>query len=295
MLSGINVTVPTITKLLVSFEKWDFPEYNIKQEIWRNYLIQFINLTIFVLLSYDGFYDISLLNEFLGTSFPSEYDFSQSTTCVYDTAGIALFQVIISELFVLFFAQSAKAIFNKVFKGMLLKKEWKQDRGDFLSDFVIWMLYNKSVMWLTILEMPYFVLIAPFIDYLSFSWIYYVLKNFYRKGNAASDDVGLFLMIIMLCSFFYFQLLLTPWVIQPRYHGCGPILNNQSGWDPILHYITTHEVAKWIYELLTFFPLLWITSILALNLGFIQGNFSSITKEYSKDKIIEFKEQVKDN
>ena len=26
---------------------------------------------------------------------------------------------------------------------MLLKKEWKQDRGDFLSDFVIWMLYNK--------------------------------------------------------------------------------------------------------------------------------------------------------
>ena len=119
MLSGINIIVPTITKLLVSFEKWDFPEYNIKQEIWRNGLIQFINLTIFVLLSYDGFYDISKLNELFGTSFPSEYDFSQSTICVYDTAGIALFQVIVSELFVLFFAQSAKAAFNKVFKGIL--------------------------------------------------------------------------------------------------------------------------------------------------------------------------------
>ena len=102
MLSGINIVVPTITKVLVTLEHWDFPEYNIKQEIWRNGLIQFINLTIFVLLSYDGFYDISLLNEFFGTSFPSEYDFSKSTICVYDTAGIALFQVIVSELFVLF-------------------------------------------------------------------------------------------------------------------------------------------------------------------------------------------------
>jgi hypothetical protein len=73
VLSTINVLVPEITKILVrSVEAWDYEEYRIKQEIWRNFCIKFINLTIFVVVSYDGFYNISFVNKFLGTNFPSD-------------------------------------------------------------------------------------------------------------------------------------------------------------------------------------------------------------------------------
>ena len=45
VLSTINVLVPEITKILMrNVEAWDYEEYRIKQEIWRNFCIKFINL-----------------------------------------------------------------------------------------------------------------------------------------------------------------------------------------------------------------------------------------------------------
>ena len=104
------------------------------------------------------------------------------------------------------------------------------------------MLYNKAVMWIIILEMPYFVLFAPIVDYFSFQWIYFVLKNFYAPGSNAASDIGLFLMFMMLCTFFYFQLLVTPWLMSARYHGCGPIPNGERGWGPARKYIADHHI-----------------------------------------------------
>lgn len=172
-LSTINVLVPEITKILVrSVEAWDFEEYRIKQEIWRNFSIKFINLTIFVVVSFDGFYDISFLNETLGTQFASGTGRGQGKDqgeCKYDKVAVALFQLVITELAVLVVAQIGAAAFNRVFRGMILRKpEWRHERAKYLSNFVIWMLYNKAVMWLLILEMPYFVLFAPIVDYVSF-------------------------------------------------------------------------------------------------------------------------------
>jgi len=69
IISVLNFTLPTLTKMMVAFEQWDFPEQNIKNEIWRNYIQKFINLTVFTLLSYEGLYDIHFFDDFLGTSF----------------------------------------------------------------------------------------------------------------------------------------------------------------------------------------------------------------------------------
>ena len=173
VLSTINVLVPEITKILVrSVEAWDFEEYRIEQEIIRNFSIKFINLTIFVVVSFDGFYDISFLNNVLGTSFASgtgQGSKVDGDTCKYDKVAVALFQLVITELGVLVVAQIGAAGWNRVFRGLVLRKEeWRHERAKYLSNFVIWMLYNKAVMWLLILELPYFVLFAPIVDYLSF-------------------------------------------------------------------------------------------------------------------------------
>ena len=82
---------------------------------------------------------------------------------------MALVQLVITELGVLVVAQLGSAAWGRVFKGFILRRaEWKNERAKYLSNFVIWMLYNKAVMWIIILEMPYFVLFAPIVDYISF-------------------------------------------------------------------------------------------------------------------------------
>ena len=59
---------------MVKFEKWDFPDQMIRQEIWRSYVQKFISLTIFVLLSYDGLFDFTFLDSFLGTDFQGKVE-----------------------------------------------------------------------------------------------------------------------------------------------------------------------------------------------------------------------------
>ena len=69
IVTSINIFVPTIIKILVEFENWDFPETNIQQKIWRIYILKFMNLAIYTLLSYDGLYNIEFFNHLFGTSF----------------------------------------------------------------------------------------------------------------------------------------------------------------------------------------------------------------------------------
>mmetsp|Transcript_5649 Transcript_5649/g.8934 ORF Transcript_5649/g.8934 Transcript_5649/m.8934 type:complete len:153 (+) Transcript_5649:1201-1659(+) len=65
LISVFNIIIPTVTKILVGLEKWDFPEQVIKQEVWRSYVQKFINLTIYILIVYRGLLiDISYFNNF---------------------------------------------------------------------------------------------------------------------------------------------------------------------------------------------------------------------------------------
>ena len=46
ILSLFNAAIPNFTKLVVTFEKWDFPETRNKNEIWRNFFVQLTTLMI---------------------------------------------------------------------------------------------------------------------------------------------------------------------------------------------------------------------------------------------------------
>lgn len=109
------------------------------------------------------------------------------------------------------------------------------------------MLYNKAVHWLTILSIPYFVLVIPLLDYISFQMIYLIMKYLYRKGSSASKDIGFFLMVMMNCTQFYCMVIVSLWFIIPKEHGCGPIADGMSGWDPVDREIQKYPLVNVLY------------------------------------------------
>lgn len=75
-------------------------------------------------------------------------------------------------------------------KCFLRRKNWKEDVDSSLSDFSIWLVYNKAVHWLILLYNPFFVLVVPIIDYLAFIYIEFSVNNFYRKAPKPISDIG---------------------------------------------------------------------------------------------------------
>lgn len=172
------------------------------------------------------------------------------------------------------------------FKGLIMGKEWGSPRTQYLSDFSIWMFYNKAVHWLTILPIPYFVAIIPLIDYLGFLITYLIMKNFYSKPTSASSDISSFLMILMNVTQFYCMVIQSLWFIGRKNHGCGPIPDGMSGWDPIERHIqeSAHFVTRRIYSIVTLFPFLWLVVAYVTTLGFLKGNEAKILQSYEQDK-----------
>mmetsp|Transcript_5649 Transcript_5649/g.8933 ORF Transcript_5649/g.8933 Transcript_5649/m.8933 type:complete len:157 (+) Transcript_5649:1846-2316(+) len=150
------------------------------------------------------------------------------------------------------------------------------------------MLYNKAVHWLTILSVPYFVLVIPIFDYIAFQMIYIILKYFYYRGSAASKDIGYFIMVMMNCTQFYCLIVVSLWFIMPRQHGCGPIADGMSGWDPVEVEIRKRPWLDSCYSVITLFPILWLILCYVLLVGFLQGNKGDVLEQYSKDKSEEY-------
>ena len=90
-----------------------------------------------------------------------------------------------------------------VLRGCAGRPEYRSSSQTVLPDFVIWMLYNKALHWLTFLYVPYFALITPILDYFSFRGFYFAFRKFYSAGDSASSDIGFFLMIMMNLTLLY--------------------------------------------------------------------------------------------
>lgn len=199
MISAFNSLIPAFTKLIVLLERYDFPETTTQQEIWRNYIAKMLSLFIFVLVSYKGVIDLSLFDEMLGTNFKR---FNVATDeCKYDGAGVAFLSLAITEIGTLVVVETGLAFARRVFFQRILGHAlWQEVITKKLSDFCIWILYNKAVHWLILLNMPYFVLVNPLIDYLSFIFLHFIIRTFYQK-SPKSSDIGFFLIILMNVTF----------------------------------------------------------------------------------------------
>jgi hypothetical protein len=151
------------------------------------------------------------------------------------------------------------------------------------------MLYNKAVHWLTIKEIPYFILVIPILDFVSFLLLYFIISSFYSVATSASKDIGYFLMVMMNVTFFYCQVIISEWFFVPSAHGCGPIPDNVRAWDPMVEEIKReHPILSVIYTLFTFFPLLWTILANIVLLGLFAGNKAEILEQYANDKKLDY-------
>jgi len=147
------------------------------------------------------------------------------------------------------------------------------------------MLYNKALHWMILINVPYFVVLSPVIDYLSFQFMYFVMRNFYSK-SVNSSEIGHFLMMLMNITFWINIIFLGLWFVFPRVHMCGPIPDKVYGWKPFEEYLVSGNFGNILYTVVTFYPVLWnITSILILltmfsrNKGKVYKMFIRVKKE----------------
>ena len=136
-----------------------------------------------------------------------------------------------------------------------------------------------------VLLVPYFVILVPFLDYIAFQWLAFVLKYFYAKTTTASADIGNFVMTMMLTTFFYFEFILAPWFIFRFEHGCGPIANGLSGFEPLLDYIKAITPYHVGYFLLTFPPLVYIALIAVFALSAFTATTAETRSSFAESKM----------
>ena len=111
----IGNIIPELTKFLIDFEEWDYPEDSTKQEILRNYISYITNLIIFTILAYRGLYNIKFIDDIFGTNFAERDTDRDKAICHYDVAGEQLISLLLSEIGTQFALEVAKAGARKVF------------------------------------------------------------------------------------------------------------------------------------------------------------------------------------
>lgn len=182
-------------------------------------------LLIFVLISYQGIFDTSFFDLYLGTDFQSLFKkmVTEEQNCVYDLVGYQLFVLVISQVVTKIAVELLKAFFNKlVFQILLRKQQWRPDILSSLSVHCVWLLYTKSIQWLILINMPYFIVASLFIDIVMFYFMHFVFKNFYAKAPNSSE-IASFLVKMLNFTFWFNIAFLLLWYIFPRTHACGPI------------------------------------------------------------------------
>ena len=86
-----------------------------------------------MLINYDGLYSLDIFDNVLKTSFGERItkhrQEGSGNSCRYDSAGIALSQLAITEIVVFGISQTGKYSFNYIFFGKILgNHDWKPSR-----------------------------------------------------------------------------------------------------------------------------------------------------------------------
>jgi len=210
IISAINVLIPIVTQILVSFEGWDYTETRIKHEIWRSFIPKVFNLLLFVALNMPDMLSAPLfkgITEYLG----KDASLTSQGSCSSNVTTLSLLKLAATEVAVLIVAQHLKAIayyiFNRLLRGQL---RWKPDLH--ISDFTLWMLYNQGIHWLIFLLSPFFVIISPLLNLLVLLLLNRVISKYYNRSTQNnSDSIGHFIMALLNSTFFFTACIYILW------------------------------------------------------------------------------------
>lgn len=196
IVSFVNAFVPTVTKKITTFEKYDFANTLLKQQIWRNFLTRLLNLMIFTLLNYElAFNDPIILKSPIIDFDNSNYD------CREDQALTNFARLALIEFVLKFITATAWMLLNFCKGGCGLKKGW---RAEFpVSDEVVWLLYFQSVIWLALVWFPFMSLLYSLMLYVMFKFIMFKLTTMQKKPlkSTSAQDMGYYIMSFLNISF----------------------------------------------------------------------------------------------
>ena len=163
-----------------------------------------------------------------------------------------------------------------------------------LADFCIWMIYIQLIHWLILINIPYFIIISPILNIISFHFMHFTIKYLYSKATEPASDIGWFLMVLMNLTLWAYILSMGLWYIFPRDHNCGPIPNGQYAWYPMEQKVNDRPILDALYTVGTFYPILWnLASILVL-ITMFNRNKGKVYKLYIKAKNFEYQNIIKD-
>ena len=195
IVSFVNAFVPTMTKKIVVFEKYDFANTVLKQQIWRNFSTKILNLGIYALLNYELAFNKTYFKSSSVISYDSSYSWRE------DQAGTNMARLVLTEFVLKVVVSFCWMFFNCWKGGCGVKKGW---RGEFLvSDEAVWLLYFHTVVWVAIVWNPFMSLVYPLIFYFFFKFIMFKLTKMQKKPlkSTNAEDMGNYIMTFLNVSF----------------------------------------------------------------------------------------------
>lgn len=225
VVSFVNIIIPALTMKITKMEKYDFKNTLLKQQIWRNFCIKLLNISIFYLLNYEVAYNRSFFTD----SSIIEYD-DGTYDCREDQAATNMARLVGTEVLFKFISAFLWMLFNFCKGGCGMKKGW---RGEFpVSEEVVWLLYFHTAVWMALIWNPFVALMYPLVFYLMFKFIMFKLTHIQKKPLTSTNaqDIGNYIMIFFnisfLCIFIAIGVNMSEevshgtWVSNIRNHNC---------------------------------------------------------------------------
>jgi hypothetical protein len=294
ILTVINYVVPKCLGWITECEKWDFAIDQLKNEIWRNYLAQMLNLAIFVFVQVELVLNDPLIRDETIIDFSEANEDSTVYDCREDYFGLSIFKLFILELIQRYIYYFGWVVYYKVKARCQGLNNWRKEFET--TDEVVWLLYFQAIIWISFLFFPYLAIVAPIVMYLHFKFIIYRLRNWKISPQMVTNQMtsGGYIMIFLNVTFIACAFLFGLFLIVEIPHSnwvsststlCGPFVTDSKASTPVSDEINNYSLLKQLLEATIAHPIMLV--IFIIYGCFFANDYdrqSKMYKKYIKDK-----------
>jgi len=165
----IKTILPFFCILTTQCENWDFASTRVKNEIWKLFLTNVLNLVTICVI----FVEFVMRK----TYFRSQPIMSELTgfMCRENQMGISFVKLTLTDFF-------AGIVVTEIMNWV--KRIFSSNKKEFCtSEETVSLLYFQALVWITLLFYPFLAIIVPFIFYIRFKYSYYVFHYHRRVPN----------------------------------------------------------------------------------------------------------------
>ncbi|CDW77146.1 UNKNOWN [Stylonychia lemnae] len=240
LVTVVNFIVPKILGIITDFEEWEFASTQMRHEVWRSYLAGILNNLIFAVIYSEVFIDKPFLRDTFIADFQQANKGSLRFPCREDMIAVQYIKLVrnffkvqllqlLSETIIRYLYYGYWIAHHKVvslFKG----DDWKKpfETADVLIihlyqqyfQELVWLLSYQQIIWFNFIFSPFTAVIAPFLLYLHFKFVYLRLTKMkiQPEGSSNDDKIGYFIMVFMNITFLCIVVLIGFMLFYPAPH-----------------------------------------------------------------------------